>query len=57
MNINEDRQLNMYGLILASRDTHYSDTIAHNTVYLRPVVVFVNSHLTQAVQHINWEKL
>ena len=57
MNINADRQLNMYGLTLASRDTHYSYTIAHNAAYLCPIVVFVNSHLTLAVQHINWERL
>jgi hypothetical protein len=57
MNINADRQLNMYGLTLASRYIHYSDIIAHNTVYLCLVVAFVNSHLTQDVKHINWETL
>jgi hypothetical protein len=47
MNVNADRQLNMYGLTLVSRDNHYSDVIAHNTVYLCPVIAFGNSHLTQ----------
>ena len=57
MNINADKQLNMYRLTLAFRYTHYSDIITLNTVYLRLVVAFVNSHLTQNVQHTNWERL
>jgi hypothetical protein len=34
MNINADRQLNMYGLTLAPMYTHYSDIVAHNSVLI-----------------------